>query len=334
MNKTKIEWSDYTWNPITGCYHKCEYCYARKMALRFGGDVRLNLADERCKPYIPNADNPIYILDNKFVTRNDRSVPFPFGFAPTLHRYRFNWLDELKNGSNIFVCSMADMFGSWVPDEWIKEIFDVCEKYPRHNFLFLTKNPARYSELAEKGILRKKSNFWYGSSTPTPSTDFFFSNEYKTFVSIEPILAPFTDTDAIEDVIKLVDWVILGAETGNRKGKIIPRLEWFADLVKIASENGVPVMMKDSLVSIVGEGNMKREFPKELTRKELSEKLKKVLLHHCGNCKQIKNKSEMYAISARKGRGGFNPTVGYICDDCYEEFIKGFDLDNGSKVDG
>ena len=130
MNKTKIEWCDSTWNPVTGCLHGCEYYYARRIAERFGG-----------------CDNPIdsrELLQPMTITRrNGKAVdaPFPFGFEPTLHRYR---LDEpyQRRGLNIFVCSMADLFGEWVPDEWIEEVMNACLLSPQHRYLFLTKNPA------------------------------------------------------------------------------------------------------------------------------------------------------------------------------------------------
>lgn len=104
MNKTKIDWSDSTWNPVTGCLHGCEYCYARGIANRFGK----NLPDFS---YFANTNKGLHILDNKI-----DNTPYPFCFEPTFHAYR---LDEYANkkGRNIFVCSMADLFGEWVPNE-------------------------------------------------------------------------------------------------------------------------------------------------------------------------------------------------------------------------
>ncbi|MFR1061782.1 MAG: DUF5131 family protein [Enterocloster sp.] len=59
---------------------------------------------------------------------------------PTFHKYRLNEYQN-KKSRNIFVCSMADLFGEWVPDEWIEEVFEACDNAPQHNYLFLTKNP-------------------------------------------------------------------------------------------------------------------------------------------------------------------------------------------------
>lgn len=324
MNKSKIEWTDYSWNPITGCYHPCPYCYARKQSARFAGDVRLNTTDQRCQK-ITHGEKQLYVLEEPFILRNNRAVAFPFGFAPTFHTYRLDWPQKVKNGANIFVGSMADVFGEWVPDEWIERIFDACDKAPQHNYIFLTKNPKRYIELAEKKLLRTGDNYWYGSSTPTPETEFFFHDQVNTFVSIEPILAPFTELTDANGVAKKVDWVIIGAETGNRKAKVKPEFDWIKEIVLSADSAGVPVFMKDSLIAIVGEKNMRRDFPKKLTRKVLSDKLQNKLYSHCGKCKNEFKKSDMQAILSREKRGDGAKAIGYICKNCFSDFEKGFE---------
>lgn len=242
MQKTKIDWCDSTWNPVTGCRHGCEYCYASRIVKRFGG----------------NAMNIPHILDNPFIAKG-RTQPYPFGFVPTFHRYR---LDDYigRKGRNIFVCSMADLFGEWVPDSWIEEVFAACDKAPQHNYLFLTKNPKRYTELSDKGILRRTDNMWYGYSK-TKNAEPGLSSVFpasKVFVSIEPILEPID--------VPLEDWVIIGAETGRRKDKIIPKREWIEDIVDKCRRSGIPVFMKSSLADIWGEPLI-QEFPTEL-RKE------------------------------------------------------------------
>ena len=144
---TKIDWCDTSWNPVTGCYHDCKYCYARRIAERFGGYSR-DESDMRVK-YI--SDNGTYELCRPLM-RSDgdgksRQAAYPFGFAPTLHRYRLELPKRWTNPRTIFVCSMADLFGEWVPDEWIEEVFKACEAAPWHRYLFLTKNPVRYNRL-------------------------------------------------------------------------------------------------------------------------------------------------------------------------------------------
>lgn len=245
MNKTKIDWCDSTWNPVTGCLHGCEYCYARGIANRFscGGEKW--------------TDDNLFVLDEKFYAEeSEKACPYPYGFKPTFHRYR---LDEYANkkGRNIFVCSMADLFGAWVPDEWIEEVFKACDKAPQHNYIFLTKNPKRYIELSENGILRCGGNMWYGFSQTKHNEHktFCFPSNLNIFVSVEPILEPLR--------VYLEDWVIVGAETGRRKDKIIPKREWIEVIVSDCKKYDIPLFMKSSLADIWGEPLI-QEFPKRL----------------------------------------------------------------------
>lgn len=256
MDKTKIDWCDSSFNPVTGCYHGCEYCYARVIANRFS-------TADKCHSF--TGGHPIgrvHELDESaIVTETGKKSPYPFGFEPTLHRYRLN---EYKNkkGRNIFVCSMADLFGDWVPDEWIEEVFKACHDATQHNYLFLTKNPERYAELG----MPCDNYLWYGTSVC--KKDDIQKCKYlplggKKFVSIEPILE---DLDIIgSPIINYVDWVIIGAETGRRKNKVIPERKWIEDIVNECKENGTAVFMKSSLSDIWGEPLI-QEFPKELSK--------------------------------------------------------------------
>lgn len=248
MEKTKIEWADSSWNPITGCYHDCPYCYARRTANRFKG-------------YDGNpegkTDERIIILESRPVVTSkegaSRNAAYPYGFTPTFHRYRLEDLKTKKFGKTIFVGSMSDIFGEWVPDEWISEIFDACIESPEHRYLFLTKNPARYYDLAEKGLLPKEKNFWYGSTTDTVDRPAFFSENHNTFLSCEPILEPFPDYEHSLSMAQKFDWIILGAETGNRKDKVIPKKEWITGVVDAFLSCEKPVFMKDSMKSVWGD---------------------------------------------------------------------------------
>ena len=262
--KTKIDWCDSTWNPVTGCLHGCEYCYARKIAKRFGGasETHNNECCHECQwitegmGEIHDLDEPVYDFDN------GRNAPYPFDFDPTFHRYKLDEPQRWKKPRNIFVCSMADLFGEWVPDEWIHEVFKACEAAPQHRYLFLTKNPERYMELASNGVITKdQSNFWFGSTATAPEMPFFWHNEVNTFVSIEPILAPFKDlTDDGIDPVSKVKWIIVGAETGSRKDKAVPRKSWVDEIVSTAKKTGTPVFMKDSLRDLMGD-DFRQEFP-------------------------------------------------------------------------
>lgn len=102
----KIEWTDYTWSPVTGCKHGCDYCYANKIAQRI----------------------------------------YPEKFEPTFRpeRLKDKDLGKVPDGSKIFVVDMGDLFGDWIPDHWIDAVLSVCRRYPQYVFQFLTKNPLRY----------------------------------------------------------------------------------------------------------------------------------------------------------------------------------------------
>lgn len=279
MNNTRIEWCDSTWNPVTGCLHDCEYCYARKIATRFGqypcensncnvcGDCDLE-PSSNCERYIKyekihELEEPIYLYNPK------RKQPYPYMFEPTFHKYRLEEPKKKTKGQNIFVCSMADLFGEWVPDEWIKQILETCKMTPQHNYLFLTKNFERYENLNDDC-----QNLWYGATATdknsfTLSLDSFMQQRvnaerfFNTFLSIEPLLEEI-NINKCDGYFSCLNWVILGAETGNRKDRVIPKKEWIDIIVEQCKRSSIPVYMKDSLINIVGEENMLREYPNEL----------------------------------------------------------------------
>lgn len=256
MENTKIDWCDSTWNPVTGCLHGCEYCYARKIATRFGG----------------NALSVNHVLNEPFVTKG-KVQPYPFGFVPTFHRYRLN--DYIgKKGRNIFVCSMADLFGKWVPDSWIEEVFRTCEKALQHNYLFLTKNPVRYALLQDKEKLIKNPNMWYGNSITNKEqmeiADYetgLLEGKTKTFFSVEPILEDITQSECWKNSCgkRYMDWVIIGVETGRRKDRVIPERKWIENIVNDCAKEGIPLFMKSSLSEIWGEPLI-QEFPPNIRR--------------------------------------------------------------------
>ena len=220
-SKTKIETFDSTWNPVSGCLHGCRYCYASSIAIRFAG-----------------------------------SKAYPAGFAPTFHEDELSRPSKWKKGRRIFVCSMADLFGNWVPDEWIGRVIDACKAAPQHTYFFLTKNPGRYEELKLKGIIPDLPNFWYGSSVTKKNDRFVYFERFGNwYLSIEPLLE---DLGSFCSPV-LPAWVVIGAETGVRTDKVTPRKEWIDNIT--AQLPGVPVYMKPSLLPVMGEENMRREFP-------------------------------------------------------------------------
>ena len=263
MNKTAIEWCDRTWNPVSGCFHDCPYCYARNMTHRFAGYIH-NVGITRAG----TPDKPLFELHSPCRTEGGRIAPYPFDFYPTLHRYRLNEPQKIKTPQNIFVCSMADLFGDWVPDEWVKTVLEACQKAPQHRYIFLTKNYRRYNELRQKGILPLDKNMYFGASVTTEKqlkqACLFWNN--IDFLSIEPLSGwlGFEEWAVDADLKSHWEWVIIGAETGNRKGRVTAEREWVDDIVCICKRLAVPVFMKDSLKKTWGKPLI-REYPWEET---------------------------------------------------------------------
>lgn len=272
MKKTKIDWADSTWNPVTGCLHGCEYCYAQNIAYRFG-TIGWETNTENgydCDFYDGTGEN--HVLDKpamrEWKSGRITKAPYPFCFDPTFHRYRLDIPKRWTKPRTIFVCSMADLFGEWVPDEWIKQVFEACDAAPQHRFLFLTKNPSRYKDLMSLLPVHRRppnvAEMWFGQSytgvgeyqlMPLPMV-------YKTFVSIEPLLHSLSEKD-MRIIPTTNDWIIIGAETGNRKGKVTPDKSWVDGIVYHAKERGVPVFMKESLRDLMGD-DFRQEFPWEV----------------------------------------------------------------------
>lgn len=245
MKESKIEWCNSTWNPISGCLKGCEFCYAARTANRFKGCEES--PDGYTEKGIVYLKERLHCIDSK---GNRRPAAYPYGFTPTFHEYRLKDLVTTGLGETIFICSMADMFGPWVPDEWIEKIFAACENAPGHRYLFLTKYPDRYLQLAKNGILRENDSFWYGSTVTDPYKDAFYSDKHHTFISVEPILEPFTKVES--QLAENIDWMILGAETGNRKDKVVPERAWIEEIVEQFQSRGKPVFMKDSMIPVWG----------------------------------------------------------------------------------
>ena len=287
-SKTKIDWADATWNPVTGCLHGCEYCYARRIAKRFGRATIAVCGEEGYAEYggMTCADGTCHELEQPYEDYGyGRIAPYPYEFDPTFHRYKLEEPRHWKKPRTIFVCSMADLFGDWMPDEWIKEVFKACDAAPQHRYIFLTKNPKRLCQMAMAtkvfmwnidhpdsqvhpqttecaGVMRLpiRDNWWFGSTIDNAKAKCFRAGrKWNTFISIEPLtehlhmgIGSFGDDG----------WVIIGAETGNRKGKVIPQREWVENIVQAAKMVGVKIFMKESLREIMGD-DFRQEFPWE-----------------------------------------------------------------------
>jgi protein gp37 len=211
-------------------------------------------------------DKAVEVLEKPYEFEG-KVEPYPFGFLPTFHQYRIHDLESIKEPQRIFVCSMADLFGAWVPFWIIESILEACRRSPQHKYLFLTKNPRAYGELLDEGIIKAEDkNFWLGTTATVMPSMVHWNKVLPTFISCEPIMGPWPDADYCEGFTRNMfpKWVILGAETGNRKNKVVPKKDWIEDIVKKCRIIGAKVFMKDSLIPIVGEENMIREFPEDL----------------------------------------------------------------------
>lgn len=220
-DKTSIEWTrsddgdaGATWNPIRGTAPDrwmcakisdgCEWCYASRMNARFGGNEYPHVGGE---------------------------APSPWG----------TWLDKnmleqpghWKRPRRIFVCSMTDLFGEWVPDEWIRSVYGVMNAARQHTFLVLTKRPRRALEwyrshaMTEENVRGAWSNVWMGT---TIELDRFAwrATVLKQipvsvhFVSAEPLLGPLPSLD-----LAGIDWLITGGESGGpEERRLVERCGW------------------------------------------------------------------------------------------------------------
>lgn len=235
MNKTKIDWCDATWNPVTGCLHGCEYCYAQRFAERF-----TRRGDDHCHDCTQPEDIRLHEQRYKHGTAEYR-----YGFAPTFHPYRLREPQTVRRAKTVFVCSMADLFGEWVPDEWIEAVFEACEAAPWHKYLFLSKNPHAYCDHDVPNV----SNYWYGQSDDGRGMLTGYDEDgINTFLSVEPILK-----EPRIEAFEWFKWIIVGAETGNRKDKITPERGWIESIVRACEDRDIPLFMKSSLADIWGE---------------------------------------------------------------------------------
>ncbi len=169
-----------------------------------------------------------------------------------------------------------------MPDSWVEEVFRACEAAPWHNYLFMTRYPQRYEQMSSLSRLPTFENFWYGT-TITRTADlerivFLPRRQHRQFISIEPLLGGIDISD-----IDFMDWIIIGAETGSRRKKVIPRQEWIKAIVREAKAIGISVFMKHSkeLEGIWGR-DLVQELPTGLTRPEGKP------IPHCRECEYCK----------------------------------------------
>jgi len=185
MASTKIEWTQCTWNPITGCTKissGCKFCYAETMARRL---------------------------------KAMRQEKYRNGFELTLHPEALNDPFKWKKGRMIFVNSMSDLFHKEVPLEFIQQVFGVIKENPQHVFQILTKRADILRYYDSEGWLEWPHNLWMGVTVENNEVLDRIENLRKTgarvkFLSCEPLLSSLPDLN-----LTGIDWVIVGGESGR-----------------------------------------------------------------------------------------------------------------------
>jgi len=205
-----IEWTETTWNPVTGCTKispGCKNCYAERMALR-----------------LQAMGQPNY-RDGFKVTLHERMLPLPL-----------TW----KKPRMIFVNSMSDLFHKDVPTEFIEKTFDVMRKASWHTFQVLTKRSDRLREIEEKISIPK--NVWFGVSVECEDYLYRIDDLRATrvpvkFLSLEPLIGPLPGLN-----LDGIDWVIVGGESGP--GARPMQEEWVTDIRDRCIAANVPFFFK------------------------------------------------------------------------------------------
>ena len=238
FNKTteSIDWAPFSWNPVTGCLFGCQYCYARNLANHY-----------------PKA--------------------FPNGFKPTFHPERLfapvntKLPNEADNGKrNVFVCSMADLFGDWVPQEWIEQVIKACKQSPAWTYIFLTKNSRRLI-----GIEWPK-NAWVGTTIDCQNRISYAIPVFKAlnehqfrpgalFISCEPMLERL---DFGAHGLDVFDWVIVGGRSASNGMKAFqPEKAWVESLHDAARKAGCMIYDKPNL-KVQGLTMNPKEYPNRI----------------------------------------------------------------------
>ena len=208
--RTGIEWTETTWNPVTGCTkisHGCKHCYAERMSRR---------------------------LQRMGVEK------YGNGFSVSVHPEALDLPFRWKDPNLVFVNSMSDLFHKAVPEDFIAAVFDAMNRLPRHTFQLLTKRPARAARLS--GRLNWTPNIWFGVSIESerwlPRLEILRATGARTkFLSLEPLLGPLPGLD-----LAGVDWVIAGGESGP--GARPMQADWVREIRDACAKSGTPFFFK------------------------------------------------------------------------------------------
>ena len=209
-DRSGIEWTEATWNPVTGCTKispGCKNCYAERMALR-----------------LQAMGQPNYVN----------------GFDVTMHEHALDTPLSWKKPRVIFVNSMSDLFHKDVPLEFIQRVFDVMKRAEQHQFQELTKRAERLNQLSSQ--LEWAPNIWMGVSVETNAYTHRIDLLRETgasikFLSLEPLLGPLPDL-----ALERIDWVIVGGESGPGARSMDPH--WVRDIRDQCITANVPFFFK------------------------------------------------------------------------------------------
>jgi protein gp37 len=219
--KTGIEWTDATWNPMTGCTKVsagCDHCYAHTLAMTKTRDVYLEQPPVKDTP--ANREDP---------------------FAPRFWEQRLEQPLKWRSPQRVFVNSMSDLFHAQFSLAQIRRVFDVMVRAPQHHFQVLTKRPDRAARLAKD--LPWAPNIWIGTSIESMDVAKRADALRKItqarirFISAEPMLGPLDDLD-----LTGIHWVIGGGESGA--GHRSCELEWARGLRDLCRDADVAFFWK------------------------------------------------------------------------------------------
>lgn len=209
-DNSAIEWTEATWNPVTGCHQVspgCAHCYAKTFAERWRG--------------VPGH-------------------PYEHGFDLQMWPHRLEQPLKWTRPRMIFVNSMSDLFHEGIPTDYIEQVFDVMGRAEHHTFQILTKRHERLAELAS--TLAWHPNVWIGVSIE--NRRFVHRADYLRevdaavrFISAEPLLGPLETLD-----LTGIDWLIAGGESGPKHRPV--KIEWLRDLRDRCAEHGVAYFFK------------------------------------------------------------------------------------------
>lgn len=209
-SRSAIEWTEITWNPVTGCTkisHGCKHCYAERMSRRL---------------------------------RAMGAHKYREGFKVTIHPRTLEEPPKWHRPHLVFVNSMSDLFHKSVPAKFIGAVFDVMNRSPQHTFQVLTKRPGRVTRLGDK--LSWTPNIWLGTSIESARWMDRLERLRETsavvkFLSLEPLLGPLTDIP-----LHGIDWVIVGGESGPSARPM--EADWVREIRDNCLEHEVPFFFK------------------------------------------------------------------------------------------